>query len=96
MPPIRAAAAMAAALVVDASDAMYAEAFGRISAKLRYIITPAEKPMDKAKKALFVVLLRKAMAEPIPVARPANSVTANAKTIALSTLCLSLGDEKTG
>jgi hypothetical protein len=25
------------------------------------------------------------MAEPIPVARPANSVTANAKTIALST-----------
>jgi hypothetical protein len=41
-------------------------------------------------------LLRKAIAEPIPVARPANSVTANAKTIALSTLCLSLGDEKTG
>jgi hypothetical protein len=36
-----------------------------------------------------VVLLRKAIAEPIPVASPANSVTANAKTIALSTLYLS-------
>ena len=51
---------------------------------------------DSAKKALLVVLLRKAMAEPIPVARPANSVTANAKTIALSTVYLSLEDEKTG
>jgi hypothetical protein len=82
--------------VASTSEAMYFEAFGRMSAKLRYIITPAEKPIDKAKNALLVVLLRKAIAEPIPVASPAKSVTVNARMIALSTLCLSLGYEKTG
>jgi hypothetical protein len=47
-------------------------------------MTPAEKPMESAKKLLFVVFAKKAMVEPMPVARPAPRVTAKARISALS------------
>jgi hypothetical protein len=40
--------------------------------------------MDREKKLLFVVLAKNAIAEPMPVARPAPRVTEKAKSTALS------------
>lgn len=49
------------------------------------IITPAEKPSEPAKKAVFVFLVKKAIALPIPVESPAKRVSKKAiKTVSNS------------
>mgnify|MGYP003622498048 CR=1 FL=1 len=42
-------------------------------------MTPAEKPRDTLRKRVLVCLVKKAIADPTPVARPANRVRAKAK-----------------
>jgi hypothetical protein len=54
-------------------------------------MTPAEKPIETAKNPLFVVFAKNAMVDPMPVAKPARSVTAKASRSALS-ICLSFAE----
>ena len=43
-------------------------------------MTPAEKPRAMDKKRVFVLLVKKARALPIPVLKPANKVKPKAKS----------------
>ena len=51
-------------------------------------MTPAENPIETAKNALLVWLVKNAIAEPMPVAKPAPSVTRKASSSALSMFLL--------
>jgi len=58
-------------------------------------MTPALKPIETAKNALLVVVVKKAIADPIPVAKPAAKVTVNA-SISSGAICYQSSAKKTG
>ena len=47
-------------------------------------MTPAEKPRDTARNVALVRLAKNAMAEPMPVARPARSVRVKAIAVGVT------------
>jgi len=65
----------------------------KISTKETYSITPAEKPVARERKRVFVLLAAKAMTLPTPVAMPAKTVSPRAiqKPFILPTISHGLG-----
>jgi hypothetical protein len=78
MPPMNEMNVNHAAFSLPNDNLSVASAFVSISVNDIYIITPAEKPKEKARKEVWVLFAKKAITPPIAVARPAKSVSPKA------------------